>query len=157
MIRFRSSADSRVAQQIWWSYNIPQKAELSLWRPLAPPGYYPVGDCASHGFKPPQRCLVVRDDGDGALAAPTSFVQVFRDTGSRARKPEHKEGTLALWRPVPPPGRLRPGAHHHPAAGPLHRPGGRAPDPMLAPGAGRAGRGRRRTRHARLLPPPRRF
>ena len=90
--------------QIWWSYNIPQKAELSLWRPLAPPCYYPIGDCASHGFKPPQRCLVVRDDGDGALAAPTSFVQVFRDTGSRARKPENKEGTLALWRPVPPPG-----------------------------------------------------
>jgi hypothetical protein len=47
---------------------------------------------------------VVRDDGDGALAPPTSYVQVFRDTGSRARKPDCKEGTLALWRPVPPPG-----------------------------------------------------
>ena len=90
--------------QIWWSYNIPQKAEISFWRPLAPPGFYPIGDCACHGFKPPQRCLVVRDDGDGALAAPTSFVQVFRDTGSRARKPENKEGTVALWRPVPPAG-----------------------------------------------------
>jgi hypothetical protein len=109
---------SHPCAQIWSSYNLHQKEhDISLWRPLAPPGYYAVGDCAVSGFRAPQRALVVRDDGDGALAPPTSYVQVYRDSGSRMRKPEYKEGTLALWRPVPPPGYVAMGC----VATPNHR------------------------------------
>ena len=89
--------------RLWWSVNTHQKQDVSFWRPVCPPGYYPVGDTVSTSLRPPQRALIVRDDGDGAVAPPQSFVQVFRDTGSRAKKAE-RDGTLAFWRPVPAPG-----------------------------------------------------
>lgn len=91
-------------RRIWWSWNTHATRPLSLWRPLPPPGYVSLGDCAVDGNKTPQRCLSVRDDHDGALAVPLDFDPVFKDSGSRSKRPESKDGTLAIWAPVPPPG-----------------------------------------------------
>jgi hypothetical protein len=71
---------------------------VSLWRPLAPSGYYTLGDVAQTGYDPPVSPVAVYRGDDPALAPPLGYVLVWRDTGSGAH--EH----VTIWAPQPPPG-----------------------------------------------------
>ena len=71
---------------------------MSLWRPLCPPGYARLGDVAQTGYDPPRSPVAVYLRTDPALAPPTGYSLVWRDTGSGATE------RVTLWAPTPPPG-----------------------------------------------------
>ena len=81
---------------------------LSIWRPVAPPGYASMGDCLVMGYDPPVSACVVQDIGSAEglgqaqglplVKAPRGFELVWSDTTSR------QDVRLCFWRPVPYPG-----------------------------------------------------
>ncbi|KFM29234.1 Vacuolar protein sorting-associated protein 13A [Auxenochlorella protothecoides] len=83
---------------------------VSVWRPVAPPGYASLGDCLVRGLDPPQSACVVRDSGPGEgpgaagasgarqlplLSDPQQLELVWQDTTSR------EDVRLTIWRPQP--------------------------------------------------------
>ncbi|KAL6781279.1 hypothetical protein ACKKBG_A10495 [Auxenochlorella protothecoides x Auxenochlorella symbiontica] len=83
---------------------------VSVWRPVAPPGYASLGDCLVRGLDPPQSACVVRDSGPGEgpgaagaggarqlplLSDPQQLELVWQDTTSR------EDVRLTIWRPRP--------------------------------------------------------
>eukprot|EP00271_Cylindrocystis_brebissonii_P008358 TRINITY_DN2254_c0_g1_i1.p1 TRINITY_DN2254_c0_g1~~TRINITY_DN2254_c0_g1_i1.p1 ORF type:complete len:1958 (-),score=356.45 TRINITY_DN2254_c0_g1_i1:258-5252(-) len=87
---------------VWWDKGAlwSQKFAVSIWRPVAPPGYVSVGDLAVAGYDSPEKALVYRNDGDGKFADPLGFDLVWRDTDSGAKTP------VTIWMPRAPPGYL---------------------------------------------------
>jgi hypothetical protein len=72
---------------------------VSLWRPVAPPGYAILGDVAQTGYDPPRSPVATyRADDPASVALPLGFQLIWRDTGSGAAE------RVTLWQPVPPPG-----------------------------------------------------
>jgi hypothetical protein len=78
-------------QRIWWDKHSkhPSMTQVSLWRPVPPPGYVSLGDCMVTGmYCPPNNVLVLRDTDpselmDGRpplLARPMSCVMVRMHT-----------------------------------------------------------------------------
>lgn len=61
--------------------------DASFWRPIAPAGYSLVGDYAQKGYADPNGkaiVMVLRQTQAGALATPTDFKQIWKDSGSGA-------------------------------------------------------------------------
>ncbi len=72
------------------------KDDVSIWRPLAPPGYVVLGDVAVAGHQaPPFAARVVRD-GPGVTARPLGYERIWDDEGSLGAH------DVALWSPIPP-------------------------------------------------------
>ncbi|MGY2338896.1 Vps62-related protein [Pseudomonas sp. SDO5532_S415] len=99
-------------QRIWDTKGSDSKP-ATFWRPSpAPdllPGFFPLGDVAASGYDNINGNKVVAvvceaeapsaDSAKGkALSQPVDFEQVWKDTGSGARK------DCSLWRPIPPEG-----------------------------------------------------
>ena len=76
-------------------------AAWSTWRPHPPPGYASLGDVAGDGGAdvPPSAPSAAIRDSPAFTAAPLSFERVVPATPNDAAS-----STLAVWRPVPPPG-----------------------------------------------------
>jgi hypothetical protein len=83
--------------RVWWDKGVATRRRLSLWRPVAPPGFVVVGDAAVEGHEPPRRALVVADV-PGAVARPLAFEQLWSSARSRCAE------SVSFWAPVPPPG-----------------------------------------------------
>jgi len=94
---FLPSARAVEFVRIWWDKGASTRRKLSLWRPVAPPGYVSVGDAAVEGHEPPRRARVVADL-PGATARPVGFEPLW--SSARSRCPE----AVSFWAPVPPPG-----------------------------------------------------
>lgn len=58
--------------------------DASIWRPHDPEnGYYPVGDVAERSHNKPQiSSILVKDVGDGLVAPPDDFSEIWNDRGS---------------------------------------------------------------------------
>jgi hypothetical protein len=57
-------------QRIWWDKHSqhPSMTQVSLWRPVPPPGYVSLGDCMVTGmYCPPNNVLVLRDTDPSEL------------------------------------------------------------------------------------------
>lgn len=57
-------------QRIWWDKHSkhPSMTQVSLWRPVPPPGYVALGDCMVTGmYCPPNNALVLRDTDPSEL------------------------------------------------------------------------------------------
>lgn len=72
--------------------------DLSVWRPVPPPGFFSLGDIAmsAHGLQP-RLAFVVSGEGD-VLAPPTDYARVWSSNGAGG----DREGSF--WRPVAPAG-----------------------------------------------------
>lgn len=56
--------------RIWWDKQSkhPSMTQVSLWRPVPPPGYVTLGDCMVTGmYCPPNNALVLRDTDPSEL------------------------------------------------------------------------------------------
>ncbi len=72
------------------------KDDVSIWRPLAPPGYVALGDVAVLDYEaPPFAARVVRDV-PGVTAKPLGYERIWDDEGSFGAH------DVALWSPIPP-------------------------------------------------------
>ncbi|KAK9834254.1 hypothetical protein WJX81_000411 [Elliptochloris bilobata] len=75
---------------------------VSVWRPVAPPGYAPLGDVATLGREPPpQPVQVYRDESatpGAATAHAADFHLVYRHNGHAGFAP------VTLWEPIAPEG-----------------------------------------------------
>ncbi|KAL4447306.1 hypothetical protein ABPG77_007339, partial [Micractinium sp. CCAP 211/92] len=81
---------------------------ISIWRPVAPPGYVALGDCLVRGYDPPLSAGVAQDTGGEEgfghtqgmplVKAPRGFEPAWEDASSPP------DSRLVLWRPVPYPG-----------------------------------------------------
>ncbi|KAK9819963.1 hypothetical protein WJX72_004515 [[Myrmecia] bisecta] len=86
-----------------WHTEAREEGTVSIWHPVPPPGYKPLGDVATLGFDPPGHPVqVYRDDWaqrkNGqrpATGPPAEYRLIWRDNG---RTP------VTFWEPVPHPG-----------------------------------------------------
>ena len=85
-----------------WVYNDVNTGaddEFSIWRPVAPQGFYSLGDVAQSRYgKPNTSAFVVKDDGSGILAEPIDYSRKWTDAGSGGTH------DAALWQPIAPTG-----------------------------------------------------
>lgn len=99
---------------VWRGRRDQGPASLSIWRPLGPPGYYPVGDVLRFGLDEPDEPVPVfrerlpqgteaesdrRGRNSALLAAPVAYNLVWRDAGKPGRVPP-----VTIWIPEAPPG-----------------------------------------------------
>jgi len=68
-------------------------SRLCLWRPVAPPGYAPLGDAATAGTAPPTAAALVMRDSGAICLPPLGY-----------KKRLTMAGGVTLWQPLPPPG-----------------------------------------------------
>ena len=84
--------------RVWWDHNSGAHSRLSVWRPVCPAGFVPVGDVAVSELQPPASTTVVRmrRPGDASsrsmnsrsmdpVAFPVDWECVWRDSGWRAQ------------------------------------------------------------------------
>ncbi|MFT5834712.1 MAG: hypothetical protein ACI97N_002352 [Cognaticolwellia sp.] len=73
--------------------------DLSTWSPVVPEGFLAVGHLAKNGYDAPtSSIMVVQSLVKGAVAYPTGYRLVWKDTGSGG----NQDG--AFWEPIPPAG-----------------------------------------------------
>jgi len=68
-------------------------SRLCLWRPVAPPGYAPLGDAATAGTAPPAAAALVMRDSGAICLPPLGYQRRLTLAGG-----------VTLWQPLPPPG-----------------------------------------------------
>lgn len=81
----------------------------AFYRPIAPDGWYILGDYAQGNYNPPQQVSITiqvqnDDPANPVLRAPVSYNLIWNDKGSGASM----DGSI--WQPVPPPGYVALGA-----------------------------------------------
>ena len=84
---------------IWNDRGSGADTDMSVWKPVVPPGYFALGHYATNNYNAPLPALLLARPSDpGALAPPTGYAKIWDDRGSGA--------TLSgsFWRPIPPPG-----------------------------------------------------
>lgn len=71
-------------------------SDVSIWRPVLPLDYFPVGDVAVGGYDPPDfPTLVIREDAE-KLRPPVGYERIWDDEGSLG------DNDVAIWNPIPP-------------------------------------------------------
>mmetsp|Transcript_4469 Transcript_4469/g.14531 ORF Transcript_4469/g.14531 Transcript_4469/m.14531 type:complete len:1006 (+) Transcript_4469:2267-5284(+) len=90
--RLPSQAQSVGFNLIWTLHG---KDELSIWRPIAPPGYASVGDVLVVGHDCPAPVSVYAEGAAAVL--PARFTLIWRDTSGAQ--------PVSIWAPAPPPPR----------------------------------------------------
>ena len=90
-------------QRIWVDHDLAEGTSTGIWRPIAPPGYRPLGDAIQLRDTVQPRSAHVFYVGVGSAGSseegamftePKGFVSVFQETSHRSR-------TLTIWIPVP--------------------------------------------------------
>ena len=72
--------------------------DVSIWRPVIPPGYALLGDVAHASYDAPAFAALAVAGDDDALRPPLGYEQIWNDEGGGGL---HEVG---LWNPIPPPG-----------------------------------------------------
>ncbi|MCA9634476.1 MAG: alkaline phosphatase family protein [Myxococcales bacterium] len=70
--------------------------DVSIWRPLPPPGYFSLGDVVVAGYEPPVEPARAVRDLPGVSAPPLGFERIWDDQGSGGAN------DVALWSPIAP-------------------------------------------------------
>ncbi len=95
----QASADVVAVMEYEWRYDDKGSgalADVSIWRPLPPPGYVALGDVVVGGHSPPvSSALVVRDE-PGTTARPLGYERIWDDRGSFG------DHDVAIWSPIAP-------------------------------------------------------
>ncbi|KAG8658937.1 uncharacterized protein LOC110610326 isoform X2 [Manihot esculenta] len=84
-------------ERIWWDKGSDVRRPVSIWRPIARPGYAILGDCITEGLEPPALGLIFRTDNPELSSRPAQFTKVAHIVG----KGFHE---VFFWYPVAPPG-----------------------------------------------------
>lgn len=84
-------------ERIWWDRGFDLRKPISIWRPMARPGFAPLGDCITEGLEPPGLGLVFKSDNSVISAMPVQFTKVAQ---------VNRKGVdeVFFWYPIPPPG-----------------------------------------------------
>ncbi|XP_073012998.1 uncharacterized protein [Typha latifolia] len=84
-------------ERIWLDKGCESRRPLSVWRPLARPGFAILGDCITEGLEPPSLGLVFKCDNSMISARPVQFTKV-------AHIVRKGLDDAYFWYPIPPPG-----------------------------------------------------
>ncbi|CAA6669756.1 unnamed protein product [Spirodela intermedia] len=92
-----SERDSQVRCILYPKQVADDAMVCTLWRPVCPDGYVPIGDIARAGIHPPTVAAVYRDS-EGNFAEPLGYDLVWRNCAEDYVTP------LSIWSPRPPEG-----------------------------------------------------
>ncbi len=86
-------------QLMWWDQGTGGKYSGTFYRPIPPQGYYSIGDYGQSNYNTPSpngNVIAIKDSGDGTLARPVGYQNIWDDRGSGS----NMDGSF--WRPIPP-------------------------------------------------------
>ncbi|CAM8996430.1 unnamed protein product [Rhodiola kirilowii] len=84
-------------ERIWWDRGTDLRRPVSIWRPIACPGYAVLGDCITEGIEPPALGIIFGANSSEISAKPIQFTKVSRITGKGLDE-------VFFWYPGAPPG-----------------------------------------------------
>ncbi|XP_048235070.1 uncharacterized protein LOC8261314 isoform X2 [Ricinus communis] len=84
-------------ERIWWDKGSDVRRPVSIWRPIARPGYAILGDCIIEGLEPPALGLVFKADNPDISSRPVQFTKVAHIMGKGIDE-------VFFWYPIAPPG-----------------------------------------------------
>ncbi|XP_031738035.1 uncharacterized protein LOC101213129 isoform X1 [Cucumis sativus] len=84
-------------ERIWWDKGSEIRCPVSIWRPLARPGYAILGDSITEGLEPPALGLLFKADNAEISAKPLQFTKVAHIFGKGFDE-------AFFWYPIAPPG-----------------------------------------------------
>ncbi|KAJ7955294.1 calcium-dependent lipid-binding family protein [Quillaja saponaria] len=84
-------------ERIWWDKGSDLRRPVSIWRPIARPGYAVVGDCIIEGLEPPALGILFKNDNPDISAKPVQFTKVAHILAKGIDE-------VFFWYPIAPPG-----------------------------------------------------
>ncbi|XP_062108869.1 uncharacterized protein LOC133819601 isoform X1 [Humulus lupulus] len=84
-------------ERIWWDKGSDVRRPVSIWRPIACPGYIILGDCITEGLEPPALGILFKSDNPEISAKPVQFTKVAHIVGKGFDE-------AFFWYPISPPG-----------------------------------------------------
>lgn len=84
-------------ERIWWDKGSDLRLAVSIWRPIARPGYAILGDCITEGLEPPALGIIFKADNPEVSAKPVQFTKVAHIVGKGLDE-------VFFWYPIAPPG-----------------------------------------------------
>ncbi|CAN1281796.1 Intermembrane lipid transfer protein vps13A [Linum perenne] len=84
-------------ERIWWDRGSDVRRAISIWRPIARPGYAVLGDCIAEGLEPPALGIIFKSDSPEFASRPVQFTKVAHITGKGIDE-------TFFWYPIAPPG-----------------------------------------------------
>ncbi|KAF3970469.1 hypothetical protein CMV_005848 [Castanea mollissima] len=84
-------------ERIWWDKGSDLRRPVSIWRPIARPGYAILGDCITEGLEPPALGIIFKANSPEISAKPVQFTRVAHITGKGF-------DDIFFWYPIAPPG-----------------------------------------------------
>lgn len=84
-------------ERIWWDKGTDLRRPVSIWRPIARPGYAILGDCITEGLEPPALGIIFKADNPEVSAKPVQFTKVAHIVGKGFDE-------VFFWYPIAPPG-----------------------------------------------------
>ncbi|KAL5541456.1 hypothetical protein UlMin_009166 [Ulmus minor] len=84
-------------ERIWWDKGSELRRPVSIWRPIARPGYAILGDCITEGLEPPALGIIFKSDNPEISAKPVQFTKVAHIVGKGFDE-------VFFWYPTSPPG-----------------------------------------------------
>ncbi|PON64877.1 Phosphatidylinositol-4, 5-bisphosphate phosphodiesterase gamma [Parasponia andersonii] len=84
-------------ERIWWDKGGDVRRPVSIWRPIARPGYAILGDCIIEGLEPPALGIIFRADNPDISAKPVQLTKVAHIVGKGFDE-------VFFWYPIAPPG-----------------------------------------------------
>lgn len=84
-------------KRIWWDKGSDLRPPVSIWRPVARPGYAILGDCITEGLEPPPLGIIFKADSAEISAKPAQFTKVADIVTKGLNE-------AFFWYPVAPPG-----------------------------------------------------
>ncbi|KAM7278379.1 hypothetical protein ACFE04_005513 [Oxalis oulophora] len=84
-------------ERIWWDKGSDTRRSVSIWRPIARPGYAILGDCIIEGLEPPALGIIFKTGNPEVSAKPVQFTKVAHIVGKGFDE-------AFFWFPIAPPG-----------------------------------------------------
>ncbi|CAL1397515.1 unnamed protein product [Linum trigynum] len=84
-------------ERIWWDRGSDIRRAVSIWRPIARPGYAVLGDCIAEGLEPPALGIIFKADSSEFASKPVQFTKVAHIMGKGIDE-------VFFWFPIAPPG-----------------------------------------------------
>ncbi|KAH8501006.1 hypothetical protein H0E87_016007 [Populus deltoides] len=84
-------------ERIWWDKGSEIRRPVSIWRPIACPGYAILGDCITEGSEPPALGIIFKIGDPEISSKPVQFTKVANIVGKGFDE-------VFFWYPIAPPG-----------------------------------------------------
>ncbi|CAK7326271.1 unnamed protein product [Dovyalis caffra] len=84
-------------ERIWWDKGSEIRRPVSIWRPIARPGYAIIGDCITESLEPPALGIIFKDGNPEISSKPVQFTKVANIVGKGVDE-------VFFWFPIAPPG-----------------------------------------------------